>query len=50
MTKRFAITLIVLAAGCQREWKPVGRYVLLTLLLLVQAAWAFRFGLQEWSG
>lgn len=42
--------LIVLAAWCQREWKPVGRYVLLTLLLLVQAAWAFRFGLQEWSG
>lgn len=42
--------LIVLAAWCQREWKPVGRYVLLTLLLLIQAAWAFRFGLQEWSG
>lgn len=42
--------LIVLAAWSLREWKPVGRFVLLTFFLLIQTAWALRFGLQEWSG
>jgi hypothetical protein len=42
--------LVVLAAWCVREWKPAARHVLLTFMLLLQAAWAFRFGLGEWSG
>jgi Gpi18-like mannosyltransferase len=41
---------IVLAVWCMREWRPVGRHLLLTFMILLQAAWAFRFGLQEWSG
>jgi hypothetical protein len=41
---------VVLAAWCRREW-PTGAWsALLSLLLLLQAAWAFRFGLLEWSG
>ena len=45
-----APALIVLAAWCMREWRPFARHLLLTFLLLIQVAWAFRFGLQEWSG
>ena len=40
----------VLAAWSLREWRPWARHLLLTVLLLIQVAWAFRFGLQEWSG
>ena len=40
----------VLAAWSLREWRPWARHLLLTFLLLIQVAWAFRFGLQEWSG
>lgn len=40
---------VVLAAWCVREW-PIGlRHGLLTLLVVLQAAWAFRFGMGEWS-
>jgi len=41
---------VVLAAWCMRQWRPAVRHVLLTFMVLIQAAWAFRFGLQEWSG
>jgi hypothetical protein len=41
---------VVLGAWCMREWRPATRHLLLTFLILLQAAWAFRFGLQEWSG
>ncbi len=41
---------VVLAAWCLREWRPAARHVLLTFMILLQAAWALRFGLQEWSG
>ncbi len=41
---------IVLAAWCRREWPAAARHVLLIFLVLVQVAWAFRFGMQEWSG
>lgn len=41
---------VVLAAWCLREWRPVARYLMLGFMVLLQAAWAFRFGLQEWSG
>lgn len=41
---------VVLAAWCLREWRPAARGVFVSLLLLLQAAWAFRFGFQEWSG
>ncbi len=40
---------VVLAAWAMREWKVGYRYALLTVLLLLQGAWAFRFGLGEWS-
>ncbi|MFH1747943.1 MAG: mannosyltransferase family protein [Planctomycetota bacterium] len=42
--------LVVLAAWCVREWRPGARAALLVLMMLVQAAWAFRFGLREWCG
>lgn len=41
---------VVLAAWCLREWRPLFRHLLLGFMLLLQAAWAFRFGLQEWVG
>jgi Gpi18-like mannosyltransferase len=41
---------VVLAAWCLREWRPAARHVLFIFLILLQAAWALRFGLQEWSG
>jgi hypothetical protein len=42
--------LVVLAAWSVRCWRPVGRYLLLLFFVLIHAAWALRFGLQEWSG
>ena len=42
--------LVVLAAWCTREWRSGYRAALLSFMLLLQAAWAFRFGLREWSG
>lgn len=44
-----APAFIVLAAWCRR-WQPGARTVFFVFLLLILAAWAFRFGLQEWSG
>ncbi len=41
---------VVLAVWCMREWRPAARHVLLTFMILLQAAWGLRFGLQEWSG
>lgn len=41
---------VVLAVWCLREWHAVARHLFLTFLVLLQAAWALRFGLQEWSG
>jgi Gpi18-like mannosyltransferase len=41
---------VVLAVWCAREWRPAARHLLLTFMILLQAAWALRFGLQEWSG
>jgi hypothetical protein len=41
---------VVLAVWCLREWRPAARTVLFLFLVLLQAGWALRFGLQEWSG
>ncbi len=41
---------VVLAAWCTREWRPPARTVFMVFLILIQSAWAFRFGLQEWTG
>ncbi len=41
---------VVLAAWWTREWAGGARAALLAFLLLVQAAWALRFGLREWCG
>ena len=40
----------VLAAWCTREWRAGLRYMLLAGMLFIEAAWAFHFGLDEWSG
>jgi hypothetical protein len=40
----------VLAAWCTREWRCGTRTALIAFMLLLQAAWALRFGLREWSG
>jgi len=42
--------LVVLAAWCVREWRSGARTVVFVFLILVHAAWAYRFGLREWSG
>jgi hypothetical protein len=42
--------LIVLAAWCAREWRAGTRAALIAGLILLQANWAFRFGLSEWAG
>jgi len=42
--------IVVLAAWTVREWRWGGRAALLAFFVLLQAAWAFRFGLDEWSG
>jgi len=44
-----APAFVVLAAWCVREWPAAGRYALLTFMLLLQASWALRFGLDEWA-
>lgn len=41
---------VVLAAWCTRQWHAAARHALLAFMLLLQGAWAFRFGMQEWSG
>ena len=43
-------TLIVLAAWARRSKRPGAYCALVAFMLLLQAAWAFRFGLREWSG
>ncbi len=45
-----APAFVVLAAWCTREWRNGWRTALVALMLLLQATWAFRFGMQEWSG
>jgi len=45
-----APALIVLAAWAGRSRRLGAHCALLTLMLLLQAAWAFRVGLREWSG
>lgn len=40
---------VVLAAWCVREWPAGLRYGLLTFFVVLQAAWALRFGMGEWS-
>ncbi len=42
--------IVVLAVWTVREWRWGGRAALLAFFVLLQAAWAFRFGLDEWSG
>jgi hypothetical protein len=41
---------VVLAVWTARQWRPAAQTVLLIFFVLLQAAWALRFGLQEWSG
>jgi hypothetical protein len=41
---------IVLAVWCTRHWRAAPRYVLLTAMMVLQAAWSFHFGMDEWSG
>lgn len=45
-----APAFLVLGAWCAREWSPGARAALLVFLMLVQAAWAFQFGMMEWTG
>jgi hypothetical protein len=45
-----APAFIVLGAWCAREWSSGARVVLITTLSLLQASWAFHFGLGEWTG
>jgi len=45
-----APALIVLGAWCAREWPSSARIVLIATLSLLQASWAFHFGLGEWTG
>jgi hypothetical protein len=44
-----APAFVVLGAWGANHWRPAARHVLLTFMLLIQGAWAFRFGLDEWS-
>ncbi len=41
---------VVLAAWMIREWRPAPRTAVFVFFVLIQAAWAYRFGLREWSG
>lgn len=41
---------VVLAAWMRQHWTHAGQMTLFIFLILVQVAWAFRFGLREWSG
>ncbi len=42
--------LVVLAAWAAKRWSPAARTVLIATLLLLEATWAFQFGLGEWAG
>lgn len=44
-----APAFVVLGAWGAQSWRPAVRHSLLALMLLIQGAWAFRFGLDEWS-
>lgn len=44
-----ASAFVVLAVWCVREWPAGLRYGLLTFFVVLQGAWAFRFGMGEWS-
>lgn len=44
-----APAFVVLGAWGAQRWRPAARHILLTCMLLLQGAWAFRFGLDEWS-
>jgi hypothetical protein len=44
-----ASAFVVLAAWCVREWSATARHSLLAAFVLLQAAWALRFGMGEWS-
>lgn len=41
---------VILGVWAVREWPAGGRTALLVFLMLLQTAWAFRFGAREWSG
>ena len=41
---------VVLGAWATKEWRPAARTVLIVFMLLLQASWAFQFGMGEWSG
>lgn len=41
---------LVFGAWVAREWSASARAALLALLLLLQASWAFHFGMAEWTG
>ena len=41
---------VVLGAWATKEWRPAARTVLIAFMLLLQASWAFQFGMGEWSG
>lgn len=41
---------LVLSAWVVREWSASARAALLALLVLLQASWAFHFGMSEWTG
>lgn len=43
-------TFVVLAAWCVREWSWGARTALISFLLLVQGALAFRYSMNEWCG
>lgn len=44
-----APAFVVLGAWAVRDWKPAVRHGLLAFMLLLQFAWALRFGMGEWS-
>lgn len=41
--------MLVWGAWAAKEWPPAARYGVLTFMILLQACWAMRFGLGEWS-
>lgn len=41
---------VILAAWCTKEWRNGARTAMIGFFLVIEAAWAFRFGLLEWSG
>ncbi|TWT41074.1 hypothetical protein RAS1_37650 [Phycisphaerae bacterium RAS1] len=44
-----APAMLVWGAWTAKEWRPAARYGVLTFMILLQACWALRFGLGEWS-